>query len=169
MKFAPMLFPFLAVAVGSSLRAQDVRFQDPQAIDQAVSAFVGGTPGTKAAGIRPVDRRLRLKPCHSPFTLSWHNGARHTVQVRCPDPDGWRLFVPVAGIPARAASDSAPVIGKGDPVTIRINGRGFTVTTTGEALEAGPAEGWVRIRAFGAKTQLRGQVVAPGVVAVPLP
>lgn len=166
MKHAAMLFPLLAAFAGSSVVAQNGSFQDLFAIDRAVSAFVGGTPGIQDARIRPVDRRLRLKPCPAPLVLAWHGDAQNTVRVHCPEPEGWRLFVPIVDMAASAPRDSAPLISKGDPVTIRITGRGFAVTAIGEALEQGRAKEWIRIRPFGAKTQLRGQVQGAGLVTV---
>ena len=166
MKRAAMLCPIVVAVTSASATAQNPGFQDPAAIDRAVSAFVAGATGMENARARPVDRRLRLAACRSPLALAWHGGARGTILVQCPEPGGWRLFVPAPGAGERTGQHGAPVVNRGDPVSIRIAGRGFAVTTTGEALEAGQVDQWIRIRPIGAKASLRGQVVGAGLVAV---
>lgn len=135
-------------------------FADLAAIDHAVSGFAGG------AAI-PVDRRLRLDSCGSPLALSWRTQRRDTVLVECPDAGGWRLFVPVnIGSGNEAA---APVINRGDAVTIAVAGAGFSVSQPGEAMESGAVGSWIRVRNTVRGQAMRAQVVRPGMVAVPLP
>jgi flagellar basal body P-ring formation protein FlgA len=56
----------------------------------------GGRRETRAAALDP---RLHLTTCQSPLQASLAPGARSptrmTVQVRCADPGGWRVYVPV--------------------------------------------------------------------------
>jgi flagella basal body P-ring formation protein FlgA len=131
---------------------------DLAAIDRAVADFSGGAA-------TPVDRRLRLDPCTSALALSWRTARRETVVVECPGTPGWRLFVPVV---AAQAAASAPVINRGDAVSVAISGTGFSVSQPGEALESGAVGSWIRVKTA-AKQPMRGQVVRPGMVSVPLP
>lgn len=129
-------------------------------IDRAVSAFAG-------QDAPPVDRRLRLARCPSALALDWFGGARQSVRVACPVPGGWTLYVPLAAAPAQA---QPPLIQRGDAVTIMVGGAGFAVSQPGEALEAGAAGAWIKVRGLGAKAPvLRGQVLRPGVIALAVP
>lgn len=143
-------------------------FADLAAIDRQVAEFTGAPAGAQGGAQMPLDRRLRLKPCTAPLSLAWRGERRETVVAACPDAGGWRLFVPV-----RAAAQSAaapPAINRGDAVTIAVTGGGFSVSQPGEALDAGPVGGWIRVRGLNAKGQpMRAQVLRPGLVGVPLP
>ncbi|QDK34671.1 MULTISPECIES: flagella basal body P-ring formation protein FlgA [Sphingomonadaceae] len=155
-------------------------FADLDAIDRQVAAFTGMPIGEIGGALGPVDRRLRLAPCHSGMALSWRGSARDggqdSVVVQCGDVGGWRLFVPVRR-PAAAAADVpiAPVIRRGDAVAIAVAGEGFTVTQPGMALEAGGPGDWIRVRplaaasAAGRGQELRAQVTSPGTVSLPIP
>lgn len=142
-------------------------FADLDAIDRQVAAFAG-------AATTPVDRRLRLNRCGAPLAMSWRTARRDAVVVQCPDAGGWRLFVPVAV--AAAGQAEPPVVNRGEMVTIAASGEGFTVSQSGEALESGAAGAWIRVRvarpgtaATAAAAQpLRGRVVRPGLVVVPV-
>lgn len=142
-------------------------FADPTAIDRAVAEFTGAPAGTPGGAQAPADRRLRLKECALPLSLGWHTPAQGTVLVRCPDPAGWRLFVPVAR--GGAAGVATPVVQRGDQVTIAVPGAGFSVSQPGEALESGGAGAWIKVRGPFARAQpLRARVVRPGLVELPL-
>ena len=143
-------------------------FADLAAIDRQVAQFTGAPTGVEGGAQMPLDRRLRLRPCMAPLALAWRGARRDTVVAECPDIGGWRLFVPVrAGAQAVAA---AVAINRGDAVTIAVTGGGFSVSQPGEALEAGPVGGWIRVRGAGGKSQpMRAQVLRPGLVGVPLP
>lgn len=148
----------LALAAGPALAAP-AGIADLSAIDAQVAAFAGGTAV-------PVDRRLRLTACAAPLALSWRGARRDTVLVQCPDPGGWRLFVPVVGgtAPGEAAE---PVILRGDAVTVTVRGDGFSVSQPGEALEPGAQGAWIRVRAGARKDAIRARVVRPGLVEIP--
>lgn len=142
-------------------------FADPADIDRAVAEFTGAPVGAAGGARATIDRRLRLAACSQPLALSWHTQARSNVVVQCPDPAGWRLFVPVAS--SGGAGAAAPVIQRGDPVTLAIAGAGFSVSQPGEALEAGSVGAWIRVRGVGAKSQaVRARVVRPGLVELPV-
>lgn len=140
------------------LLAAAAPFADLAQIDRAVTEFTG-------TAAQPVDRRLKLAPCRNPLSLGWHAGRRDTVLVQCPDPGGWRLFVPVPQ--QAAAAQQAPAILRGEAVTVLVAGNGFSVAQPGHALESGAVNTWIRIKTAAAEP-LRAQVVRPGLVKVDL-
>ena len=77
----------------------------------------------------------------------------------------------VGGAPG--AGLAAPVIARGDAVTIAVSGQGFSVSQPGEALEAGAVGAWIKVRTVQTgRSQgdaMRAQVIRPGLVGVPLP
>lgn len=155
----------------SLILAAAAGFADLAALDAAVARFAGAPAGAEGGAMTPLDRRLRLTPCRSPAALSWRGDRRETIIVECPDNGGWRLFVPVRGLVAGTGGMAQPpAINRGDSVTIAIAGDGFSVSQPGEAMEAGPVGGWIRVRGLGDKTQaMRAQVTRPGLVTVPVP
>lgn len=156
-----MSFALLALAAAP--------FADLDAIDVSVAQFTGAGIGTPGGAMQPVDRRLRLASCQTAPTLGWRSERRDAVVVTCGDPGGWRLFVPVRAEQREAA---LPAVNRGDAVIVSVSGDGFSVSQPGEALDAAPTGGWVRVRMANAtsKTQaMRARVVRPGLVEVPLP
>jgi flagellar basal body P-ring formation protein FlgA len=142
---------------------------DLAGIDQAVARFTGAPTGQPGGARLPVDRRLKLSNCPEPLALEWHGGAAQTVLVRCPVAGGWRLFVPVEGGGQQAAK-AQPVVARGEAVAIAVEGRGFTLSRQGEALEAGAIGEWIRVRPVGGKSDaVRARVIQPGRVAIALP
>ena len=152
------ILPLLLAALASPALAQSLADLDD--VDRQVSAFVG-QPAP------PVDRRLRLARCTAPLALDWYGNARQAVQVRCPVPAGWTLYV---AMPAGAAAVAPPLVQRGDSVTIQVGGVGWAVSQPGEALEAGAAGAWIKVRGLVPKAPvLRGRVLRPGLVGVDLP
>ncbi len=152
----------------AALAAPPSAFADPAAIDREIALFSGAEPGQSGGATGPVDRRLHLQPCAAPLALSWYGQRRDAVRVQCPDPGSWHLFVPVGT--GNGAVGAAPVILRGETVTIEIAGDGFSVSQPGEAMEAGAAGAWIRVRsAAGRAEPMRAQVIRPGLVSVPLP
>lgn len=146
-------------------------FADLDAIDRQVADFTQAGLGAPGGAAAPVDRRLRLKACASPLSLSWRTQQRESIVVQCPDAGGWRIFVPAKA--SGAGQAALPVVNRGDSVTIAVMGDGFTVSQPGEALESGPVGSWIRVRALtasrGLNDAVRAKVVRPGVVGIPLP
>lgn len=165
-----ILRPLLAfVALTASTTTAAAPFSDLATIDREVVGFTGTPQGQPGGAALPVDRRLRLNPCAAPLALRWSGPRRETVVVSCPDPGGWRLFVPVLG---GAGEAPASAIARGDAVTIAVTGAGFAVMQAGEALEAGPVGGWIQVRLAQSQDKsrtMRARVVRPGLVSVPLP
>lgn len=180
MRLIPRLVGAAALAI--TLPAQAAGFADPSMIDLEVSRFTGAGIGTPGGARLPVDRRLKLAGCDAPLALDWYGPRRDTVLVRCPMPDGWRIYVPVdSGAPGAARQDVA--VAKGDNVSITLRGHGFSLSRQGEALEAGAVGQWIRVRpassGTGADTgtrarnsaaePIRARVLRPGAVGTELP
>jgi flagellar basal body P-ring formation protein FlgA len=144
-------------------------FADPAAIDREVASFTGSAIGAPGGARAPVDRRLRLANCSSGHALEWYGRARDTVLVSCPDPGGWRIFVPLTA--GRAAAEAGPaVVGRGEMVTVSVRGSGFSLSRQAEAMEAGSVGQWIRVRSADKKGEpIRAQVLRPGVVGMELP
>lgn len=167
-----------AGALAVSLPAQAAGFTDLSMIDLEVSRFTGATIGTPGGARLPVDRRLKLAGCAAPLALDWYGPRRDTVLVRCPTPDGWRIYVPVeTGTPGGVRQEAA--VARGDNVSITLRGHGFSLSRQGEALEPGAVGQWIRVRpaasaAAGANRNsaaepIRARVLRPGAVGMDLP
>jgi flagellar basal body P-ring formation protein FlgA len=166
--------PLIALGLAGAAAAQD-RFADLTTIDRAVEGFTGAPIGTPGGATGPVDRRLRLAQCRSPLALAWHGRRQDAVRVECPDAGSWRIFVPLAlglqsaSAAAAASSQSQQVlVERGQPVTIALTGRGFTVQQSGKALEQGVAGQWISVEPLGAKTPVQARVARPGLVTIPV-
>jgi len=165
--------PFLALLAAAPLAAQgSPPHADPAAVDRAVAGFIAGDPQAAGAVALPLDARLRLAPCRAALRLSWYGARRDSVRVECPPaPDqeapGWRVFVRVAGAAAQEAA-AAPLVMRGEAVSIAVAGPGFTVARSGEALEAGALGQWIRVRTAPAAPPLRARVSGPGTVELVL-
>ncbi|MFC3098938.1 flagella basal body P-ring formation protein FlgA [Alteraurantiacibacter palmitatis] len=150
MKPCLALLPALALAaLPSALAAQAGGFADPGAIDAEIAAFTGAPAGSPGGARHPVDRRLRMAACPQPLALAWHGRRADMVRVECPAIAGWQIFVPVNSAPAaaaHAAARPAPVVERGQILTVAVEGRGFSVSQQAEALEAGAIGDWIRVR-----------------------
>lgn len=166
-----------ALIAAAALWQAPAGFADLDLLDARVARFTGAATGTPGGAVQPLDRRLRLKPCAADPLLGWLGQRRETVVVQCPDPGGWRLFVPVGGaaLAAMPGLVQPPAIGRGDAVTIAVAGAGFSVSQPGEAMEAGAIGAWIRVRPLrqgqgsASAEPMRAQVERPGLVRVPLP
>ena len=185
MKPCLALLPALALAaLPTALAAQAGGFADPAAIDAEITAFTGAPTGSPGGARHPVDRRLRMAHCPQPLALAWHGRRADMVRVECPAIAGWQVFVPVnaAASPgaAMAVSRPAPVVERGQILTVAVEGRGFSVTQQAEALEAGAIGDWIRVRpetqraangsARPATTRepIRAQITHPGRAVIPV-
>lgn len=166
--FAPiaviMFVPLFAPAFGAG-QPPRAAYTDPQAIDQAVLAFTGVSIGEIGGARVPTDRRLRLSYCRSPLAASWHGNAKSTVKVECPEPGGWRIFVGIK--PAPRAQVAKRVIRRGDPITVMVRGRGFTVQQSGEAMDNGSVGDWIAIRTARQAEPIRARIERPGLAIIP--
>jgi flagella basal body P-ring formation protein FlgA len=157
----------LALAISSPALAQTIT--DPAIIDQQVAAFAGAPIGAPGGAVNPVDRRLKLRPCTAGLALDWQGVRRDLVQVSCPLPGGWRIYVPLRS-GGNETADAAPLVARGDAVTVIVDGGGFAVSQQGEALESGSLGAWIRVRLGAARSEpLRARVLRPGAVGIDLP
>ena len=169
--------PLLALALAAFPAAASAQgFQSTQLLDQAVQQFTGAGIGTEGGAAAPVDRRLKLAACPLP-QLDWRTEAHDAVVVRCMAPV-WRIFVPVRQ-PARAPAPvsvaqrapapakPAPVIRRGDPVTVEAGAAGFSITREGVAMGDAAAGGRLAVRVDPAKPPIQAVALEPGRAALP--
>ncbi len=144
--------------------AQNGTAADLAEIDREVAAFTGASIGMPGGARAPLDRRMRLTRCNMPLQLSAYGMRQDSVLVQCPG--GWRVFVPLSRGAEPAAK--AELISRGDRVSIVLEGRGFSVTQTGEAMESGADGDWIRVKPPGLGDPIRAKVISPGRVTIPL-
>ncbi|WP_108790061.1 flagella basal body P-ring formation protein FlgA [Erythrobacter sp. Alg231-14] len=154
---------FAAAASAQSTPSQG--FTDPAEIDRAVTQFTGVTIGEVGGARVPADRRLRLAACMAPLDVAWHGRNRSTVQVACAGPESWRIFI--ATRPAPQSAQIAPIVSRGDPITVVVRGRGFTVQQSGEALDNGTIGDWIGVRIDRDATPIRARIERPGLAIIP--
>ena len=169
-RLSPLVLPMLLPLCDPAAEAQTLAGAgtEPAAIDRAVAAFTGKPAGAPGGARGPSDPRLRLAPCAAPLGVSWHTPARTAVAVECAGPTAWRIFVainPVQG-PAAAAA-AAPMIKRGDALTVVVRGRGFSVQQPAEAMEAGGLGEWITVRTSRKGEPLRARIERPGLAVIP--
>ena len=156
---ATLLSP--AVAAGKSIAG----ITDPAEIDRVVADFTGAGIGEIGGARGPTDRRLRLAYCTQPLLAAWHGRVGGTVRVECPAANGWRIFV--ATRPQPQAAQSQRVVKRGDPMTVIVRGRGFSVQQSGEAMENGAIGDWIGIRTARRADPIRARIERPGLAIIP--
>ena len=169
-RLSPLLLPMLLPMCDPPTEAQGRGVTDPAMIDRVVAEFTGAPIGAPGGSRLATDRRLQLAACGGPLAVSWHTAARTAVQVECPGPDTWRIFVAIAppsGTAAAAAAKSAPAVKRGDALTIVVRGRGFSVQQPGEAMEAGAVGDWIFVRTSRKAESLRARIERPGLAMIP--
>lgn len=169
-RLSPLLLPILLTLCDGPARAQGVT--DPAQIDRAVAAFTGAAVGAPGGARMATDPRLRLAACGGTLAVSWHTPARTSVQVACPGPTEWRIFVAIApetgpGASAAAGARTVQVVKRGDAITVMVRGRGFSVQQTGEAVEAGGIGDWIEVRTARKGEALRARIERPGLAVIP--
>jgi flagella basal body P-ring formation protein FlgA len=90
MRTRTALLCFLLACLGPAW-ADDAGLQPVESIRAAAVSAIAAGPGTEVRA--SIDERLRMPACAAPLEAV-PNGAA-TVEVRCADATGWRLFVPV--------------------------------------------------------------------------
>ncbi len=165
-RLSPLVLPMLLPLCDPAAQARGVI--DPAAIDRAVIAFTGADIGQPGGPRMAADRRLLLAVCAAPLAVSWHGPARTAVQVTCPGPESWRIFVAVSAATGTGAAAAAPpAIKRGDALTIIVRGRGFSVQQPGEAMEAGAVGDWIFVRTSRKSESLRARIERPGLAVIP--
>jgi len=151
--------------------------QDTISIDRAVASFTGHATGDAGGARTEVDNRLRLAACPM-VSMAWRSDAHDAVVVTCTGPE-WRIFVPVraaagavaAPTPTMAAAPAAvrlaPVIKRGDPVTISAGTNGFSITREGVAMgDAAPGARFF-VKCDDAKNPVQAVAVEAGRATLP--
>lgn len=160
----------LFAALASAQESASPALTSPAQIDRAVAEFTGAQIGEVGGARLPADRRLRLAACAAPLDVSWHGRAQSTVKVECAGPQSWRIFIATRA--AEAAAHSAPVVARGDPITVLVRGRGFTVQQSGEAMESGAVGDWIAVRTDarpGTRAEaIRARIERPGLAVIPV-
>lgn len=164
-RLSPLALPMLLPLCDPAAQARPTT--DPAAIDRAVSAFTGAAIGQPGGARMPVDARLQLAACPAPLAVSWHGPAQTAVQVECPGPGGWRIFVAISAASTATAAKAAPAVKRGDALTIMVRGRGFSVQQPGEALEGGAIGDWIVVRTSRKAEALRARIERPGLAVIP--
>jgi len=162
--FAPLFSPALAAEPSAV-----ANITDPVEIDRVVANFTGAQIGEIGGARVPADRRLRLARCAEPLLAQWHGRSQSTVRVECPTANGWRIFI--ATRPQPQAAQPQRVVKRGDPVTVLVRGRGFSVQQSGEAMENGAVGDWIGIRVGGRTARdadpIRARIERPGLAVIP--
>lgn len=169
-RLSPLVLPMLLPLCDPAAEAQTGAVTDPAAIDRAVTAFTGAPIGAPGGARMASDPRLRLAPCGGALAVSWHSPARTAVAVECPGPTTWRIFVAIApaeGSGGPAARAAAPVVKRGDAITVLVRGRGFSVQQPAEAMEAGAIGDWITVRTSRKGEGLRARIERPGLAVIP--
>lgn len=156
------LFAALASAQDGSARG----FTDPAQIDRAVEKFTGAAIGEVGGARVPADRRLKLAACDMPLGVKYHGRAQSIVRVDCLGPDSWRIFMAINSV--KPAPDIPKVVARGDPITVIVRGRGFSVQQSAEAMEAGAIGDWIAVRTERRADAIRARVERPGLAVIPV-
>jgi flagella basal body P-ring formation protein FlgA len=167
-RLSPLVLPMLLPLCDPPVAAQARDVTDPAAIDRAVEQFTGAAIGAPGGARMASDPRLRLAPCAAPLAVSWHTPARTAVQVECPGPTSWRIFVATTAAQApNAARPAEPGVKRGDALTVMVRGRGFSVQQPGEAMEAGAIGDWIFVRTSRKGEAMRARIERPGLAVIP--
>ncbi len=157
-----MLSPLIAAMAGAATPAQ---ITPPEELDRAVARFTGVPIGQVGGARTAADRRLRLAACSAPLVATWHGASRTTVKVTCPDPGAWHVYIGVRA--SEPGQSDRPIIKRGDPVTVMVKGRGFSVQQSGEALENGAVGEWIEIRTARKSPPVRARIERSGFAVIP--
>lgn len=159
----------LFAALASAQDARPKSYIDPVEIDRAVEQFTGSGIGEVGGARLPADRRLRLAACETPLSVKWHGRAQSIVRVECAishdSAEGWRVFVATSSV--EPTPEIAKVVARGDPITVLVRGRGFTVQQSAEAMEAGAIGDWIAVRTERRADSIRARIERPGLAVIP--
>lgn len=168
-----------AVSGPASAVAGPGGFEDIARLESRVVAALDADVGAPGGPVAHIDKRLKLQSCPVPVTID--PPALGALPLRC-EPLGWRIRVPLqrvgqaaaapvtyaayAATPAAAQPQTPPVIKRGDPVELRADASGFTVSAQAVAQEDGRAGGKVRVKTDPRGPVIIGDVVDTGLVRV---
>lgn len=165
-RLTPLVLPMLLPLCDPAAKARGVT--EPAAIDRAVAEFTGYATGAPGGARVATDPRLMLADCGGPLAVSWHTPARSAVQVDCPGPTSWRIFIAVMPATGSAAAPrTQAAVKRGDAITVMVRGRGFSVQQPGEAMQAGAVGDWIEVRTARKGEALRARIERPGLAVIP--
>lgn len=154
MKAWGLLGALLAI---ESTAASAAEYQNLAELDARIAAMIGGN-GTSV----PIDPRIKLAKCGiAPEISPVSSGA---MAVRCPD-KGWRLAVAVNGVSTQAAVVET-VVHRGDTVEVLARGNGFSVSSTGLAMDEGAVGRTIRVKMPTSSAPLSATITRAGVVSI---
>lgn len=151
--------------IGTAAQAQG--FENLDALEMRVFAALGASIGEPGGPVRPIDRRLKLRPCPQPAEVQ--APALGAVTLHC-EPLGWRIRVPLVRAAATltpASAKAEPIIRKGDQVELTAGSGGFSVSTIAAAEQDGAPGDRIRVRSEGKKGAVIGIVTEDGRVSLP--
>lgn len=114
------LFSAILLATGAASPVEDVARLESRAAEKLGVAVA--EPGGMA---RPLDRRIRLASCPVAADIAV---SERQVRFACPA-KGWQFTVP--RIAEAGSAEQAVMVRRGQPVTVRMTGPGFTVLRSG--------------------------------------
>ena len=167
LSFAPLAAIMFVPLYAPAMSAGNEAHIDPAQIDAAVAEFTGAAIGEVGGARVPADRRLRLDACPVPLETAWHGRAKSTVRVACPAAQGWRIFIATKPEPRALVSAQPQIIKRGDPITVVVRGRGFSVQQSGEAMDNGRVGDWIGIRTTRKGDPVRARIERPGLAVIP--
>jgi flagella basal body P-ring formation protein FlgA len=140
-------------------------------LDRAAEIFAGSRLGEPGGPVAPIDRRLRLGGCSASPEFSWRAETRDAIVIRCPDHNGWRIFVSVKPAPvamaAAAGVRAEPVIRRGDPITLVAGRDGFSVSADGTAMTDAAPGVRLQVKVEGAKSPVQAIALEAGKATLP--
>ena len=157
--------PLFAALASAQDRSQSA-FTNPEEIDRAVQEFTGAGIGEVGGARLPADRRLKLAACDVPLKVKWHGRAQTIVRVDCQGTESWRIFMATSSV--KPTPDIPKVVARGDPITVLVRGRGFSVQQTAEAMEAGAIGDWIAVRTDRRADAIRARIERPGLAVIPV-
>lgn len=141
-------------------------------LDRGAEIFAGARLGEAGGPVSPIDRRLRLAACASSPEFTWRSDVRDAIVIRCPQANGWRIFVSVKALPSAPAVQTVavkaePVIRRGDPVTLEAAQGRFSVSADGIAMTDAAPGARLQVKVEGAKAPVQAIAVETGRATLP--
>ncbi len=152
----------IAIAIAFALAAATPAAAAPplenlDALDARVAQALGG------ADAQPIDRRMRLLQCPDMPVID--APALGTVSVHCAA-RGWSLRVPLLGTAQAAQTVGDVVVRRGDSLELVYGGAGFSLVTSGTALEDGRASAVIRVKSTTGAATVMARVRSAGAAEI---
>ena len=158
----------MPLLIAALLQAAPAVHEPIPELEARVVAVAGAGVGQPGGPAQPLDRRLRLRPCPLPATIT--TGPVGALTVACPA-HGWRLHVPLVGggggEPGGAAAMGGIAVRRGDAVTVRFTGTGFALSWRATADQDGRIGERIRVRSAARAQPQWVELTAPGEARIP--